>query len=259
MFERLRLYKELKEKTNKVFYILPGGLYDENNTKILYSELIISNLLNKYEVGDTISIYLNRYKDLKDIINKSAEVKKYNFDKKFESVDVFDLTIEYMSDMISKFNFSKMKNPYENFLEAVIINLMIESLNNSKCLIGGLWSTGSILSTPKKGKSSYEFFVRNVSEKNSYIKEFRKYLEKYPEDLRLRVNELKTPYFKSNRSDYSVFLEYRILQIKYKIVLQEICMHSAYMSDKDKKRFDKEIKLLKERLKGYPVSLLTNN
>ncbi len=253
MFEKLKLKKELKKYLNEYFYILPDGLYLKNNKKIEYSELIIKTILKNYDIGSLIKF---KAQDLKYIPNIITEVKLYNSTKTFESVDIYELTIEYILTEIEQYKYSIKKNPYENFLEVVVLSTMIESLNNSKCLIGGMWSTGSLLTKPKKGKNSFEFFAKNVSEKNSYIQILRKKMGEYPKNFPLNAYIIKHPKFNNNKSDYSVFLEYRILQIKYKIVLQKICMHSAYMSEQQKKKFDAEIKLLRRYLSEYPVKII---
>ena len=54
-------------------------------------------------------------------------------------------------------------------------------------------------------------------------------------------------------SQQATLLEYRILQIKYKIVLQEICLHSAYLSDKDKNKYDEQYEKIKGLLSTFPV------
>ncbi len=254
MFERIKLHNELKRLQDKYFFLLPTGLYLYNNKKVDNSELIVKSLNKKFLFGDTIEFPSKI--DIKNIDN-NAELKEiFNYNEKFEVEDVYALTIEYMENEIEGYNYDEKKNPYENFLEAAIISSIIESLNNSKCLVGGMWSSGSILSKPKKGKSSFEFFAKNVSEKNMFIGKFREKLNSYPDDFIRNTFFIDVPKFTSNRSEYSVKLEYRLLQIKYKIVLQQLCMQSAYMSDKDKLKFDKRVALLKDALNSYPAVII---
>jgi hypothetical protein len=50
-----------------------------------------------------------------------------------------------------------------------------------------------------------------------------------------------------------VFLEYRVLQVRYKIVLQEICLHSAYLTGDEKKKFDGRLTRINALLLTYPA------
>lgn len=254
MFKKIKLVQELK-KINDLFFVLPNGLFKMNNDYVLYSDLVVRDL--PYPMGQTLKIKQEQIKKLKtnfrDIHLLFQEAIVYQ-SREFESINVRELSLPIILGEIEKMNFSIKKNPYENYLEVTVLKFLMESLNNSKALLGGVWSPGRyVASNVKRFGTTYAHFARNIGEKNKIIAYLREKIMGYPDHFIEHVQEFKLQPFNRNNSQYSTFLEYRLIQIRYKIFLQEVCLHSYYLTDETKRKYDDLMQQMKELLTTYPV------
>lgn len=259
MWWKIKNYFVLKKRIGEKFYILPAGLYDETN-KLLGSTKIMKNILTKrgFKIGDRVVLkkfnFKNYWKNWLRIFEKIIEKRLKKLEIKVTNPK--ELTIPDMLEEIKKFGYSKKKTPYENYLEACVLNFFIQSLNNSKSLVGGIWGSGGVRigydEYPRK--ETFAHFVENIHSKNLIIQKLREILYQYPEELRTTTEGIKLPVFSETHTEYESILEYRILQIKFKIILQEICLHSYYMTPEDKKFFDDYFNEVKMHIKTYPVN-----
>lgn len=259
MWWKIKIYFVLKKRIGEKFYILPAGLYDEKNI-LLKSSRMIKNILTEkgFKIGDRVVIkefnFKIFWKNWLIIFEKITDKRMRKL--KIRVTNPKELTLHDMLGETNKFKYSKKKTPYENYLEACVLNLFIQSLNNSKSLVGGIWGSGGVRigydEYPRK--ETFAHFVENIYSKNLIIQKLKEILYQYPEELRTTTEEIKLPIFSDTHTEYESILEYRILQIKFKIILQEICLHSYYMTPEDKKFFDDYFNEIKRHIKTFPVS-----
>ena len=173
----------------------------------------------------------------------------------FEAKDTRALILESVLKEVEDLNYNMKKNPYENFLETVFVRLLIDSLSIGKALLGSIWAGGGLVSGPpgRHGKSSFTYFALNIQEKNEMIVRLRNKLSEYPENLVYISNEYEINRFNKDHSQHATFLEYRASQISFKVLLQEICLHSHHLTTEDKKSYDERLNCMKMTLKTYPV------
>ncbi len=248
-------YFLLKKSRGKIFYLLPAGVYDNENNFYASTFTLRQKLIKKgFKIGDALRIndfrLLNYLKDITLFFSPVGNIKSSKISATV--TDARELTIQEMLEEVSKFKYDKSKTPYENYLEATVVSLFIQSMNNSKSLLGGIWGSGGVkVSYEDIRKDTYAHFVWNINSKNEIIIKLRKILYQYPEEMRTMTDMLELTSFNPRHSEYENFLEYRILQIKFKIILQEIILHSYYMSAKDKEYYDKYFRTVKEHLTTY--------
>lgn len=251
MFKKIKLAITLK-KMNCLLWYLPDGLYTPEN-KYIHGSNLLKDLFREYPFGSVFKIKKENIKFFSRLKNAFQQQFPYK-SSYFKSIDFRKLNYEHICNEIKKFQYDKNKTPYENYLEAVVIQLTIQSFNYGKSLVGGVWGSGAVLSNIRnKGKGTFAYFAANIQEKNDFIAQLKKKREEYPDDYILSACEYKIKEFNKNTSQYASLMEYRILQIRYKIILQEICLHSYYFTEKEKIKFDKEYNRIKILMKTYPV------
>ncbi len=245
------------------FYFLPNGLFDLNNQKLPDTFNIINTLKYNFKFGDTLKVdgkigikYLSSTTQISPDIFKVIKLFKC---EEFDSINVRELTREYVLEEIESFHFSLKKNPYENFLEAALISFFINTITTAKNLLGGVWSSGAeIIKKVSGGKysTSFGYFVEALSNKNELIQHLKKKLEEYPKELYKNYDELPVTEYREYITTYSAKLEYRILQIKYKNILQDICIYAYYMTDEDKQKYEGLMANIMKALRTYPVKII---
>jgi hypothetical protein len=248
MFKELRLLRTLK-KLEGPFVLLPDGLYTMKNQYVRDS-LLLKNKL-PFLTGDLLKLVpkprLNGW-------NRNFQAVDLYHNISFESVNVRELDLDLVLTEIKALLFSREKDPYENFLEVVLIKALMESLNDSKSLLGGIWAMGGLMSSvARRGKSSFAYFAQNIEEKNRIIIALKEKLNDYPDRFVKMLSDHGLTAFSKSRSPAATFLEYRVLQVRYKIVLQEICLHSSYLTGEEKKKYDDRLTRIKALLLTYPA------
>lgn len=265
MLKNIRLVHDLAQ-VKEVLFLLPNGLFTINNRYIKYSDEI-RNKIN-FKNGTSIKVKNNQLTGKLILIkwDKLFEEVKLYHSQPFNSVTVKALDLNILFAEITKMGYNLNKNPYENYLEITLIMLLMESLNNSKVLIGSIWSPGGLIfhkpkpDLTKYGPSikninnDYDNFIKNINNKNDLVLILRKIISSYPEKLADYVAEYKYQAFNILHSQYSTLLEFRILQIKYKIILQEICLQSYYLTNEAKMQYDAEFKRINSLLESFPVN-----
>ncbi|MBN1897839.1 MAG: hypothetical protein JW827_03595 [Spirochaetes bacterium] len=257
MFRKIKAFFILKRNIGQILYILPEGLYTSDNRILSFTKPFTKILLGKgFELGDCIRLTSLSLMDFISNVTDLFEKKTLKPVKtlRIKWSNTRKLTSERLIQDIHKFEYSNKKSPFENYLEACVISYFIQSMNNSKVLITGVWGPGIKVTGGQQFKISYSDILENINSRNMTIKQIRDKLSKYPEEMRTATQALGLPFFNKNHSAYTSFLEYRILQIKLKIILQEICLHSYYMSNEEKVYYDKLFRKIKKHMASFPVS-----
>lgn len=250
MLKKIRLFHALKNARGP-FVLLPDGLYTLRNRYVRDSGLLRPCL--KYDTGDVLEFAdAPRFRGWEGHFKRITPYQS----GEFRSVNVRELDLAQLLKEIRGMHFNPERNPFENFLEVALIKSLMQSLNNSKSLLGGIWSTGGLMTGGTGyGRNTFAYFARNIEEKNSIILTLKEKLEEYPENFVKMLADYGCSPFNRSHSQAGTFLEYRILQVKYKIVLQELCLHSHYLTADEKKKFDDELKLITRLLSTFPARL----
>lgn len=232
---------------------MPSGLYTENNERLKNSERYIDKILEKFKIGDRIKIdnfkIKNYFLNILDVLILVKE-KRYS-PVNIENPDPRKLTLNEIIEEIKTFKFDLKSTPYENYLKSCMISYFLQSLNYSKSLLSSIWGAdGMKIEYPKR--DLFNYFVNNIESKNEIIRSIKFYLYQFPEDMFTKTDALKLTEFEETKTSNEIFLEYRILQIKFKILLQEIMLHSYYMSSDEKIHYDNMYRKIIQHLKTYP-------
>jgi hypothetical protein len=236
-----------------VLYLLPAGLYLEDNRKFKINESLLRKLKKYYNIGDRLVLknekITNIFKPVNEIFVRLDEKRYKPID--IESNDPRRLTLDEMIKEIKDYKYEKTSTPYENYLKACVISYFLQSLNYSKSLIGGIWSSDGMKVEYQK-KDLFRYFIYNIDSKNVLIQKIKPFLYQFPEDMFTRTEDLKLPSFSEFKTSEEIKLEYRVLQIKFKIILQEIMLHSYYMTTEEKQYYDQLYKEVINHLRTYP-------
>ncbi|MBU1075753.1 MAG: hypothetical protein KKH98_00575 [Spirochaetes bacterium] len=255
MFKTVRILLYRLKKGDNQLCLLPDGLYSLKNRFIKDSDLI-KDYLKKYSIGTRLKVIKEQIDLFRPDLDKIfLELKPYK-SSSFKSIHYHRLTYDLILNEIREFKFKKNKDPYENFLEANIIYMVICSLQYGKTVLGGVWSSGFISNRIRSvRKTSYKYFASNVQSKNELILKLREMIHDYPKVYFQSNDMVKGSAFTEYHSQYATELEYRVLQVKCKLLLQELALHSYYLTDKEKADYDKRFNYLKEMMNSYPVIL----
>ncbi len=252
MFKKIKLLNKLKSIESRLCY-LPDGLYDFKNRYIHDSD-ILKDYLKKFNYGDIFEINQEAIKVIKPDYNEMFKKRDCFSSKSFFSINYRQLTYDVMFNEIQKFQYNDNKNPYENYLEVVVIHMLSQSLTYGKSLLGGVWSSGAVFKKIKKRKNdSYRYFAENVQMKNDIMKSLRIKLSKYPDNYVFKADNYVLHEFDKSHSQNASLLEFRILQIQCKMILQEICLHSYYLSVEKKNNYNEKFNKCKRFIKTFPV------
>jgi phosphopantetheinyl transferase (holo-ACP synthase) len=238
---------------NKILFVLSPGLFTIDNEYIEGSYTIVDYI--KFKIGTPIRIRDNDYKNYtKENLTLFFEPVSLYKSKPFKTINETDLTIDIMLKEIENFKFDKKKTPYENYLEVTLLIYLLESISSRKSLLSGIWGGKEILAKAlNTNKGHFEEFLENINEKNYIIKKIKKHLAFYPEEYFDKLKEYDDFEFDENNSQYATFLNYRILQIKYKIKLQDRCSLINTMDYEQKLKVDSSIHNIKMMMHTYPV------
>jgi len=251
MFKKIRLIKELIHAEEPVCF-LPDGLYKKDNIYINNSNLIVKELKKQYQYGTWLKIKNKgeqRKLKIEELFQEEIKYQSHAFNVQSPR----ELTLNQLLSDINQLKYDIKKDPYENFLEAVLIRLLIDSLNIGKALLGSIWQSGGLSSKEKKfGKSNFTYFTSHIQDKNIIIQKLRLKLSKYPENFVYISSDFKVGKFNKNHSQHAVFLEYRILQVRFKTILQWICLQAQFFTPKDKQIFDDKFNTIQDLLHSYP-------
>ncbi|MDD5065955.1 MAG: hypothetical protein PHF84_02795 [bacterium] len=251
MFKELTMFFQLRKSRGPLF-VLPDGLYTRQHQYVRNTGPFVKK--TGWRPGAVLR--LRARISLRNWNDNFIPVRLYQ-SRKFRSVNERELDLAMLMKEIGKLHYSRKMNPYESFLEVVLIKSLMESMSNSKSLLGSIWSTGGLLSGSQRyAKSTFAYFARNVQEKNDVLAILQRKLSGYPDRFILYIAEYPLPCFDAGHSQHSTFLEYRILQVRYKLILQDLCIHSSYLTGEEKKRYDKALVRIKELMKTFPVTPL---
>lgn len=253
MFKKIKLINLLKTVDVPVC-LLPDGFYSSyDNTYLKDSNQIIDEF-KSYALGSLFRVQKENLSYRNISWNKIFKQEFPYKTEPFKSINYRELTYDYLLKEIEQYQYDLKRYPYENYLEVVIIHLILQSLTLGKSLLGGVWSSGVLLSNVhKKGRNTFAYFATNVQTKNDIIAQLKIKLEQYPTQYTDIVNKYKWKEFNEKNSQYGSLLEFRILQIRCKTILQEICLHSHYLTEQDKKKFDNEFKLINHLMSTFPI------
>ncbi len=243
-------------RLNKIFYNLPHGIFTEDNEYINKTEMLIPHI--NFSIGSPLKIKKVNFNsasknNLSDFMEEAGLYKS----GPFKSVDENDLTIDMILNEIHEFEFDKKRNPFENYLELMVLKYLMESISSKKSLLSGIWGSKEALArSTGHARGNFSDFICNMEEKNAVLHKIRERINFYPEIFFDHLDEYESGAFNVKHSQYSTFLELRILQIKYKIYLQDRCTQANIMSADIKAKFDERINIIRKLLHTFPVEYI---
>ena len=92
--------------------------------------------------------------------------------------------------------------------------------------------------------------------KNDSIYAVSDQLKTYPKVFTHSFSRFELPPYQDGHSSRITYLEYRILQIKHKNLLQQIAVQSRYLNAEEKAEIEQEIIRIEEMKKTYPVTII---
>lgn len=245
----LRLRRTLAQEQGQMV-LLPSGLYNLDNVLIPDTQELAGELLRTFPTGATLAIQerpglTSYHSDHFTEVRGPAQTG-------WSTVGDLLLSIEFVRQEISRFHFDPARHPYHNYLEAVLMQLFIDGLALGKKLAGGVWLSDS------EGSNSAD--VRQleimIQMKNDTIYTVSDILKTYPAVFTMNFAKFELPAYRAWLPGEQSALEYRILQIRHKNLLQEIAVQSKVMNADDKKSIEDEIHRIEEIKSTYPVTLL---
>jgi hypothetical protein len=236
------------------FFVMPDGLYNDKSEKCPGTKPLAWRLLKVLTTGDTVILLERKGLTGKLLSGKGPELFSLNtavsaaHEKRYKYYE--NLHIEDVVDIILGFPSGKNRNIYEKFLEYSIVLLFIESLKNSKIMIGGVWMSRH---TGIKGKTQegYEVFVQNLADRETVVDSVRHALSWYPQYPLEEIGMLKITKLRPYLTDYAIWLENVYLQIRLKNTVQMIYLVLGYSNIDDKVKMDSEMAFMKELLLQY--------
>jgi len=251
--KKLKLFFELSKHHN-YFFLMPNGLYSDENKKIQGSEILTQNLLTQFSIGDTLFLETLNIHDLikkifsLSICNKFVIAKNVFYYRK-QGLGLSEIKIEDAFEIIQKFSEVHKKTVYEKFLEFMILVVFLESLKNSKVMLGGVWNSRALKG--EKGKTGYEIFVQNLNTKNTLVEKLKPLLNNYRNYDLLEMGLLEIKTYRAYLSEYAIYLEYIYLHILLKNTIQKLYLMLGYANEIEKKSLKNKIDNIKRLMQKY--------
>jgi len=233
---------------------MPNGLYSDENKKIQGSEILTQNLLNQFSIGDTLFLKtLNIHDLIKKIFSLSIcnefVIAKNIFYYRKQDFRISEINIEDVINIIQKFSETHKKTVYEKFLEFMILIVFLESLKNSKVMLGGVWNSRALKG--ETGKTGYEIFVQNLDKKNSIVQKLKPLLNNYKDYDLEEIGLLEIKKYRAYLSEYAIYLEYIFLHVLLKNTIQKLYLMLGYANEIEKKSLKNKIDNIKNLIQTY--------
>lgn len=223
----------LAGKKGKSFILMPDTLYEVDGKRLAVPKGLIPWFLRFFQMGDSLVLQPIGYMALLKKLMRDDGLALFELQKKefpqenFPHVESVDL--EDALKAIQAFQTRPVKDLYERFMEMCIIMLLMESLKNSKIMLGGVWISRSSNHTGKQ-LNGYEMYVKVLSEKNDSIERVKAALVDYPPYSFEEIGLLSLKGPRPNVSPYSRYLENLYLQIFLKNEIQRLYLMTQYIT-----------------------------
>lgn len=251
--KKLKLFFELSKHHN-YFFLMPDGLYSDENKKIQGSELLTQHLLEEFSIGDTLFLKTLNAPDLfKELFSMSIYdefvIAKNIFYYRKQGLGLSEIKLEDVLEIILKFSDVHKKTVYEKFLEFMILVVFLESLKNSKIMLGGVWNSLSLKG--ENGETGYEMFVQNLNTKNTLVEKLKPLLNNYKAYNLEEMGLLEIKTYRAYLSEYAIYLEYIYLHILLKNTIQKLYLMLGYANETEKKSLKNKIENIKKLIHEY--------
>ncbi len=245
----MSLKTELKSVSDNLV-LLPTGLYRMDNRKIAESESLALELLHSFGTGSTLRI-LSHPGLMGKYCASHFQLVAGEGSVAFTMPSDLKLSIESVKADLLQLSFDTGKHPYANYLEAVMMQLYIDGMAMGKKLSGGVW-----MSSQYSGNSaSVNQLELMIQLRNDSIYAVSDILKTYPKEFTMSFDKFELSPYQANNSQYMTWMEYRILQIRHKNLLQEIAVQSKILGAEEKAVIEQEIKRVEALKQSYPVTI----
>jgi hypothetical protein len=213
--------------------LMPDTLYGSQGKRLAVPKGLIPWFLRFFQIGDALVLSYADYgsllrKLIRDEGDSLFKIEEKQFaPESFPFVETVEL--EDALQAISAFPSRKDKGLYECFMEMCIIMLLMESLKNSKIMLGGVWISRSSNHAGKQ-LNGYEMYVKVLSEKNEAIERVKAALVNYPPYSFEEIGLLNLKGPRRNISPYGRYLENLYLQIFLKNEIQRLYLMTQYIT-----------------------------
>ena len=265
IFKLLALKNTLKRITDLQvkLVVLPSGLYTESGDYLPKSKLLTSEMLKAgiIEPGEEITPNVDIKMHLNEIIglfyDKTFSIESFfNFhhDRRqpFSLPDREGIYIDDLYDDISSLTYKKENHSFVNYLSLYLLVLIQQSISMEKRLLGGQW--GRAVSSNYQGTEEKPGFMDLYRRKYEILQQVRMSVDQFPSMTDSLLYDYMPQRFRRYLPAQAIYLEFRILQVLYKLNLQQLTLESNNISASKQKMYNEKIALLKEISKKYFMS-----
>ncbi|GEM_PF-6969567 len=252
--DSLLLSTAFRFSKNEHFTLMPDGFYGADGKRIVASKGYIPVFLQYFKIGDFLCMIPKKWLSifrhlLKDQFQQLFQIQKQEYiSESFPFVEHVELADVLAA--IRKFKERKGKSLYENFLEMCVIMLLMESLKNSKIMLGGVWISRSSNHSGKQ-LNGYEMYVKVLSDKNASIELVKSELVNYPPYSFEEIGFLQVTGPRDNVSPYGRYLENLYLQVFLKNEIQKLYLMTQYITSQEREKQMERVEEIKLNLEKY--------
>lgn len=241
------IFKDIKLR-NCQLTVLPEGLYAIDNEKIKHSEELIKKI--KFHIGSQIKL-INSDKNLNFNIPDYSEYFEINLEniQNNNKINIKNLVLNDFLNEIESYKYDQKINPYENFLQYLVLKYFIISIKCKQFFLEGIWGEA------KSEKVKESDLIEDIDAKELLKEKVNIILKHFPDYLSKGFVDHDIEKYNPIKSNKMSYLEYRILEIQSKIILQNRCM-SKNLTTEMKDDIDRQINRIRNAKQSFPVVIV---